>query len=175
MSKECRTVTSRADLTATGKLQPEVCFGFVFFLYVFLDWFIERPSEKHCSEMSFGRLWFLAASDLNATGISGGLCCAELHSVMAETLVFGRFLTMSRWQTALPQGKLYITCSAKSPFGTTATRLCRTEGLRGMPQPLRGQVLHVSSHMLLPAKAVFLHAIRPAGNSQKISVFLSLA
>jgi len=60
---------------------------------VFLDWFIEKPFEKHCYELSFGRLWLLAVSDLTATVISGGLCCAKLHSAMAETLLFWSYLT----------------------------------------------------------------------------------
>lgn len=47
MPREHRTVTSRGDRTGTGKIQPEGRLGFGFFLYVFLDWFVERPSEKH--------------------------------------------------------------------------------------------------------------------------------
>lgn len=90
-----------------------------------LDWFIEGASEKHWSEVSFGKLSFIAAPDLNAAVISGGLCCAGLHGVMTETPVFGSCLTLhvqpSILQTASPQGKLYIAYSAKSPFGTTAT------------------------------------------------------
>lgn len=152
---------------------------FIYFLDAFLDWFIEKPIVKHCSELSFGRLWLLAASDLNAAAISGGLCCTELHSAMAQTLHLWELpdphVQPSTPQTASLRGKKYIIFSAKSPFGTTAMRLCHTGVLQGMSQPLRSQALHASSPGLLPAKAIFLRAIRPAGNSQKMSVLLLLA
>lgn len=151
---------------------------FLCFLYLFLDWFIERPSEKHCSEMSFGRLWLFAASELNAAGTSGGLCCSEPHGAMPETLIFWSFWTSLSNPAFCKLHHLKENCTSQAvlnPHLGPQLCDCAVQGVcKGCPQPLHSQTLDASSHAPLSVKAVFLHAIRPAGNSQKISVLLLL-
>lgn len=60
-------------------------FVLFFFLSVcFLGWFMEMPFEKHCSDLSFMRLWlklWLLEGDFR------GLCCAAvLHHGLWEVL-----------------------------------------------------------------------------------------
>lgn len=128
-----------------------------FFLSAFLRWFIERPSE-----MSFGRLWLLAAP---AAAVAGGLRCAELQSAKTQTVVFDHphpsqcsANCIASRDTEIPiwdHSRLTVPQWGSAP---------------GSPQPSPACLLSYD----IACKGG-LSTYHHAGNSQKISVLPSLA